>query len=203
MRSYLLCVGLFSLFILASYGNADPPVKNGDWPQWRGPLRNAISTETGLLKVWPKGGPKLLWDSNTVNGGHSIETSIASLAIVEGRIYTMGDHLIKEEVDVKKGDTVTKKAVYKGDGFLFCVDADTGKEIWKTRIGPAYYNSYGSGGLHSHHRRRSALRHFSSGSARMRQNQGRRDPLAERFRQGVRRPYDVRLGILRIANRGW
>src|SRR6516225_2947306 len=26
-----------------------------DWPQWRGPERNGISQETGLLKEWPKG----------------------------------------------------------------------------------------------------------------------------------------------------
>ena len=32
-----------------------------DWPQWRGPDRTDVSKETGLLKTWPKGGPKLLW----------------------------------------------------------------------------------------------------------------------------------------------
>ena len=32
-----------------------------DWPQWRGPQRNGISQETGLLKEWPKDGPKLHW----------------------------------------------------------------------------------------------------------------------------------------------
>jgi hypothetical protein len=25
----------------------------GDWPSWRGPGRDDISTETGLLKSWP------------------------------------------------------------------------------------------------------------------------------------------------------
>ncbi len=29
----------------------------GDWPQWRGPNRDGISKETGLLKEWPKDGP--------------------------------------------------------------------------------------------------------------------------------------------------
>ena len=32
-----------------------------DWPQWRGPDRNGISPETGLLKTWPKAGPPLAW----------------------------------------------------------------------------------------------------------------------------------------------
>ena len=32
-----------------------------DWPQWRGPNRDGISKEKGLLKEWPEGGPKLIW----------------------------------------------------------------------------------------------------------------------------------------------
>src|ERR1017187_8815162 len=32
-----------------------------DWPQWRGPNRDGISSETGLLEAWPKGGPPLVW----------------------------------------------------------------------------------------------------------------------------------------------
>ena len=31
-----------------------------DWPQWRGPDRTGKSTETGLLKQWPAGGPPRL-----------------------------------------------------------------------------------------------------------------------------------------------
>ena len=34
-----------------------------DWPQWRGPNRDDVSKETGLLATWPKQGPKLLWKS--------------------------------------------------------------------------------------------------------------------------------------------
>ena len=32
-----------------------------DWPQWRGPNRDGISRETGLLQAWPKTGPPLVW----------------------------------------------------------------------------------------------------------------------------------------------
>lgn len=32
-----------------------------DWPQWRGPRRDGISDEKGLLSSWPDGGPELLW----------------------------------------------------------------------------------------------------------------------------------------------
>ena len=33
-----------------------------DWPQWQGPDRTRISKETGLLKEWPNGGPRLCLD---------------------------------------------------------------------------------------------------------------------------------------------
>ena len=32
-----------------------------DWPQWRGPNRDDLSKEKGLLKSWPEGGPKQVW----------------------------------------------------------------------------------------------------------------------------------------------
>ena len=42
-----------------------------DWPQWRGPQRDGISQETGLLKAWPKEGPKLVWQVDTLGFGYS------------------------------------------------------------------------------------------------------------------------------------
>ncbi|MHC4202958.1 MAG: hypothetical protein ACYSU0_23470, partial [Planctomycetota bacterium] len=41
------------------------------WPQWWGPRRDAISTETGLLRVWPAGGPKLGWAADGLGEGYS------------------------------------------------------------------------------------------------------------------------------------
>src|SRR5688572_22663106 len=42
-----------------------------EWPQWRGPNRDGVSTETGLLKEWPAGGPKLAWQHDQVGVGYS------------------------------------------------------------------------------------------------------------------------------------
>ena len=56
-----------------------------DWPQWRGPNRDDLSTETGLLKAWPPGGPPLAWKS----AGLGIGFSGPSLA--GDKIFTMGD----------------------------------------------------------------------------------------------------------------
>ncbi len=41
-----------------------------DWPQFRGPQRTGISQETGLLKEWPKQGPKLLWQLSDIGDGY-------------------------------------------------------------------------------------------------------------------------------------
>ena len=41
-----------------------------DWYQWRGPNRDGISQETGLLQQWPKSGPPLAWRANGVGNVH-------------------------------------------------------------------------------------------------------------------------------------
>ena len=56
-----------------------------DWPQFRGPNRDGVSRETGLLKQWPAGGPKLLWAvSENLGEGYS------SAAIADGFIFVTG-----------------------------------------------------------------------------------------------------------------
>ncbi|MDQ3813795.1 MAG: PQQ-like beta-propeller repeat protein [Armatimonadota bacterium] len=77
-----------------------------DWPQWRGPQRNGISSEVGWVWQWGKSGPKRLWTAN-VGEGHS------SVVAVGSRIYTMGN--------VNNQDIV------------WCLNAGTGKMIWKYR----------------------------------------------------------------------
>ena len=89
---------------------ADKSLAN--WPQWRGPQRDARSTETGLLQQWPEGGPPLLWRSAGFGAGYS------SLAVAGGRIFTMGD--IGE------------------DQFLIAASTANGEILWKQRIGPAW-----------------------------------------------------------------
>lgn len=51
--------------------SAQVPSKAGDWPQWRGPNRDGISVETGLLREWPEGGPKVVWQVDSVGVGYS------------------------------------------------------------------------------------------------------------------------------------
>ncbi len=87
------------------------PPAPGHWPQWRGPNRDNVSTETGLLKQWPDGGPPLLWKVVGLGEG------IASVSIAGGRIYTLGYHNSNE--------------------YVIALKERTGERIWATRIGPA------------------------------------------------------------------
>jgi outer membrane protein assembly factor BamB len=94
-----LTVGL----VIAQTASAQVASKPGDWPQWRGPNRDGVSQETGLLKEWPKEGPKVVWQVDSVGVGYS------SLAIKDGRIFTQGDldgveHIIA--LDVADGKTL-------------------------------------------------------------------------------------------------
>ncbi|HLW77182.1 MAG TPA: hypothetical protein VKS01_09350, partial [Bryobacteraceae bacterium] len=42
-----------------------------DWPQWRGPNRDGISSETGLLPSWPPNGPPVIWKASGLGEGYS------------------------------------------------------------------------------------------------------------------------------------
>lgn len=55
------------------------------WPQFHGPGRSNISPESGLLKKWPEGGPRLLWSYDQCGRGYS------GVTIADGAIYTAGD----------------------------------------------------------------------------------------------------------------
>ena len=81
-------------------------VAAADWPQWRGPQRNGVATETGLLKEWPKEGPKLLWKVSDAGRGYSTP------AVVGDRLYLLGneglDNEFVEALAVKDGHQVWK-----------------------------------------------------------------------------------------------
>jgi len=90
-----------------------------NWPQWRGPNRDGISKETGLLKQWPAEGPALVWKATGAGRGYS------SFSISNGRLYTMG----------LRGDRE----------FIVAFDVATGKEAWATAHGSAFHNDQGDG----------------------------------------------------------
>ena len=55
-----------------------------DWPQWQGPERTRISRETGLLREWPGGGPRLLWTASNLGTGYG------SMSVAGDRVFVQG-----------------------------------------------------------------------------------------------------------------
>lgn len=82
-----------------------------DWPQWQGPNRNAVSAETGLLQVWPEGGPRLAWRIEGLGGGDSAP------AVAGGRIYGLSNR--------------------DGQEIVWALSEADGKEIWASSLGEA------------------------------------------------------------------
>ncbi|HEX5966228.1 MAG TPA: PQQ-binding-like beta-propeller repeat protein [Pyrinomonadaceae bacterium] len=93
---------------------------NANWPQWRGPNRDGLSKETGLLKQWPAEGPPLAWKATGAGRGYS------SFSIANGKLFTMGLRGDKE--------------------FVIAFDVATGKEAWATaHPSGAFHNDRGDG----------------------------------------------------------
>ncbi len=101
---------------------AKPPAggKSGDWPQWRGPKRDGISVETGLVKGWGADGPKYLWRVPSGEGYSGISVS-------DGRLYTA------------YGQAASS------DEYAVCLDAGSGQELWRWRMDSKFTNQFGHG----------------------------------------------------------
>jgi len=135
-----------------------------DWPQYKGPRRDDISTETGLLSKWPNGGPSLLWTYKNAGVGYS------GMAVVGDRLFTIGGRGDTEFViavdtkTIRDGSvsdawatsvgrlfdfpsnnwsagpsatpTVDGELVFAlgGNGDLVCVQAADGKERWRKNL---------------------------------------------------------------------
>jgi len=80
-----------------------------DWPQFRGIHRDGISAETGLLKSWPEGGPKTLWEFDVGQG-------FSSVAVVNNTVYATG---------------------FVGDDLMVTALDSTGKKLWRQRVDKA------------------------------------------------------------------
>jgi len=90
-----------------------------DWPRWRGPRLNGISTEKNWNANWSSDGPRQAWDAR-VGKGYS------SFAVANNRVYTQGNTSNQDSI--------------------FCFDASTGRQLWKhTYAEPLAPRSYQGG----------------------------------------------------------
>ena len=113
-----------ALLLAASLLGVAASAFGDDWPQWRGPKRDAKSAEKGLLQEWPKGGPKLDWKINL--GGYGYATP----SVVGDKIY------IAIAEDHEKG---LKE-------FALCLSAKDGAQLWKSAALPVSEKRYGDYG---------------------------------------------------------
>jgi outer membrane protein assembly factor BamB len=89
----------------------------GEWPGWRGPNRDGIAKDTGLLSEWKAGGPPLAWKASGAGVGFS------SLAVSGGRIFTLGDR--------------------DGAQHVIALSETDGKLLWTARLGLAWRDEMG------------------------------------------------------------
>ena len=117
-KRLFLLVGFSAVAALLGACHSIEDDSKAEWPQWRGPNRDGISQESGLLKSWPEGGPKVLWRIPVGEG-------FSGISVSSGRAYTM----------FAEGD----------DEFVVCLDASNGKEIWRLRSGSKFKEGHGNG----------------------------------------------------------
>lgn len=78
-----------------------------DWPNWRGPNQNGVSSETALISNWSVDGENLIWRTNF--------TGRSTPIVMNGKVYVTG----------RSGEGVTKQE------HVACFDAETGKLLWE------------------------------------------------------------------------
>ena len=119
-----------------------------DWPQWRGPNRDATSRETGLRQEWSSSTPKLAWQEEGLGEGYS------SVVVSRERIFTIGrrdQQVVCFCLDEQTGslrwsraiDTTSRHPsstptvdgdrlyVLDPDGDLYCLTVDDGEVLWQ------------------------------------------------------------------------
>lgn len=112
------CSMLVAVAAAAAFASGDEAGGGSDWPQYRGPDRNGISAETGILTSWAEDGPRVLWRTELGDG-------YSGIAVADGRAYTM----------YGRGD----------DEFVLCLDAGTGERLWRHRTDANRRDGQGGG----------------------------------------------------------
>jgi outer membrane protein assembly factor BamB len=115
MNRILVCATLLVLGAVIARGQQ----ASFDWPQWRGPDRNGVSKETGLLSQWPRSGPPIAWSAAMLGAGYG------SIAASGDRVYVQG--------------------MRNRQSVVSTLNRADGKLVWVRILGPAGDNDRGPG----------------------------------------------------------
>lgn len=157
-----ILITLVTLGLLAVCANAEnPSAEDGlipspepGWPQWRGPRRDGISDEKGLLQSWPEGGPKLLWKVDGLGKGWSSPIVVGDTLYITGDVEddlvlyafgvdgelrwktTNGESWKKSYPGARAACAYSEGKLYhvNGHGRLVRLDARTGAEEWAVNV---------------------------------------------------------------------
>jgi outer membrane protein assembly factor BamB len=91
-------------------------VRAGDWPQFLGPTRNGVYAEKELADAWPAGGPKVVWR-------HDLGSGWSGPVVAGGKVIVF--HRVQDKEIVE------------------CLDAASGKGIWKAEYDTIYTDDFG------------------------------------------------------------
>ena len=114
-----LVLGLIAGSVVCAVVTVAAQAPSSDWPQWRGPERNGVSRETGLLREWPQSGPAVVWSASQLGAGYG------SVAVAGSRVFVQG---------MKNRQSVVTS-----------LDRAAGKAAWSVALGSAQENDRGSG----------------------------------------------------------
>jgi outer membrane protein assembly factor BamB len=94
------------------------PARSEDWPQWRGPGRDGVWSETGLIQSFDSEKVPLLWETE-IGPGYNGPT------VAGGKVFAMDRQT--EPIESER---------------VLCFDADTGKPVWKFEYECVYQVDY-------------------------------------------------------------
>lgn len=112
------------------------PAPASDWPQWMGPNRDDVWPETGIVRDFSHGKPKVLW-SAPISSGYSGPAVAGERVFVTDRVLAKGAMNPPDPFDTTKRVASTER--------VLCLDAKSGKELWKDEYECTYQISYPGG----------------------------------------------------------
>lgn len=116
----------------------NPNFQDGDWPQWRGPNRDGLSLETDLCRNWSGQDPPEIWRT-------SIGRGFSSVVVVGHRLYTMDEESDLVDAASRAAQTPSSARLAEPTEGVLCIDAQTGRKLWRFHSPVSYSERFGSG----------------------------------------------------------